>query len=103
VPFGPKKVEISGATPSNGLSNGFDLIKSLSLSTILRTGKLVILCTCVSGPTPSNATGIVVDVEGAPFPLPSHPVFCAGILEKFRGVGTKYKYGFHTGPQGYST
>jgi hypothetical protein len=27
VPFGPKKVEISGATPFNGLSIGFALIK----------------------------------------------------------------------------
>jgi hypothetical protein len=41
VPFGPKKVKISGPTPSIGLSNGFARIKIIKSKRHIKTGTLV--------------------------------------------------------------
>jgi hypothetical protein len=72
VPFGPKKVEISGPTPSNDLSNGFAASKSLSPRAIYKkTVTLVILCTWVSGPIPSNGQWYWSWWEGSPQPPPT--------------------------------
>ncbi len=65
VLFGPKKVEISGPTPSNGLSNGFARIKIIkSKSHVNKQVHWSFFVHEFQGPPLPMAIGIVVDGGG---------------------------------------